>query len=185
MSNDFVQELRRTTFPMVYRMVGSVAEAEDLIQEGLLRFQLVIQKGTTRTPFLSRLRLGLQSIILGPRVGSERSIRENGFRNRSRAISNVSTFCGIAKQKSVLDDTGMNTKTRRPRVGDLVGISGFLGRFEVIQVGLDGAMTDLKHLGSPGPDYIERDILSHELIYLNAQKLDPSANRSGERVSSR
>lgn len=46
MSNDFVQELRRTTFPMVYRMVGSVAEAEDLIQEGLLRFQLVIQKGT-------------------------------------------------------------------------------------------------------------------------------------------
>ena len=47
MSNDLVAELRRTTFPMVYRMVGSVAEAEDLIQEGLLRFQVVTQQGTS------------------------------------------------------------------------------------------------------------------------------------------
>jgi hypothetical protein len=59
-----------------------------------------------------------------------------------------------------------------------------LGRFEVIQVGLNGATTDLKHVGLSGPDYIERDILSHELIYLNAQKLDTSANLPGERVLS-
>jgi hypothetical protein len=81
-------------------------------------------------------------------------------------------FLGIARQKPALDDMRMNSKTRRPRIGDQVGIAGFLGRFEVVQVGLNGAMTDLKHLGVPGPDYIERDILSHELIYLNAQKLD-------------
>jgi len=70
----------------------------------------------------------------------------------------------------------MNSKIRRPRIGDQVGIAGFLGKFEVIQVGLNGAMTDLKHLGSSGPDYIERDILSHELIYLDVQKLDSSPN---------
>jgi RNA polymerase sigma-70 factor, ECF subfamily len=46
MDNDLVSELRRTTFPVVYRMVGSVAEAEDLIQEGLLRFQMATDKGT-------------------------------------------------------------------------------------------------------------------------------------------
>ena len=46
MSNEFVAELRRTTFPVVYRMVGSVAEAEDLIQEGLLRLQMATDKGT-------------------------------------------------------------------------------------------------------------------------------------------
>jgi hypothetical protein len=97
----------------------------------------------------------------------------------------VSTLCGIAKQKSVLDDVRMNSKTRRPRIGDQVGIAGFLGRFEVIQVGLNGATTDLKHLGLSGPDYIERDILSHELIYLNAEKLDTSVNLHVERVLSR
>ena len=88
----------------------------------------------------------------------------------------MSTFCGIAKQKSALDDVGMNSKIRRPRIGDQVGIAGFLGRFEVIQVGFNGAMTDLKHLGVSGPDYIERDILSHELIYLNPQKADTLSN---------
>lgn len=91
-------------------------------------------------------------------------------------------FVGIAQQKSVLDDQRMNPKTRRPRIGDQVGIAGFLGRFEVVKVGIDGATTDLKHLGLSGPDYIERDILCHELIYLNAQKLDTSANLAGERV---
>jgi hypothetical protein len=91
-------------------------------------------------------------------------------------------FVGIAQQKLVVDDERMNSKIRRPRLGDQVGIAGFLGRFEVIQIGLNGAIIDLKHLGSCGPDYIERDILSHELIYLNAEKLDTSANLTGERV---
>ena len=79
----------------------------------------------------------------------------------------------------------MNSKIRRPRIGDQVKIAGFLGRFEVVQVGLNGAMTDVKHLGSSGPDYIERDILSHELIYLNAPRLETSANLPGERVLTR
>ena len=88
----------------------------------------------------------------------------------------MSTLCGIAKQSSTLDDVGMNSKIRRPCIGDQVGIAGCLGRFEVIQVGFNGAMTDLKHLGVSGPDYIERDILSHELIYLNPQKADTLSN---------
>jgi RNA polymerase sigma-70 factor (ECF subfamily) len=46
MTNDLVAELRRATFPVIYRMVGSVAETEDLIQEGLLRFQIATEKGT-------------------------------------------------------------------------------------------------------------------------------------------
>jgi RNA polymerase sigma factor (sigma-70 family) len=46
MSNDLASELHRTAFPVVYRMVGSVAEAQDLIQEGLLRFQVAVQQGT-------------------------------------------------------------------------------------------------------------------------------------------
>jgi RNA polymerase sigma-70 factor (ECF subfamily) len=47
MGNDLASELRRTTFPVVYRMVGSVSETEDLIQEGLLRFQIATDKGTS------------------------------------------------------------------------------------------------------------------------------------------
>jgi len=32
-------------------------------------------------------------------------------------------------------------------------------------------MTDLKHLGFTGPDYIEREILSKELIYPDQQEV--------------
>lgn len=38
-------------------------------------------------------------------------------------------------------------------------------------------MTDLKHLDLPGPEYIEREILSKELIYLrNSDPSDHSCN---------
>ncbi|MES2393593.1 MAG: RNA polymerase sigma factor SigJ [Acidobacteriota bacterium] len=47
LSNEQVTQLRNTAFPLVYRMVGSVAETEDLIQEGLLRFQIATERGTS------------------------------------------------------------------------------------------------------------------------------------------
>jgi hypothetical protein len=50
-------------------------------------------------------------------------------------------------------------------IGDMVQIMGFSGTFEVVQVRQDGLFADLKHLGSPGPDYIEKEIFSWELIY--------------------
>lgn len=46
-SNELATALRQTAFPLVYRMVGSVAETEDLVQEGLLRLQLATQQGTS------------------------------------------------------------------------------------------------------------------------------------------
>ncbi|MGA2218830.1 MAG: hypothetical protein ABSG51_12130 [Terracidiphilus sp.] len=57
---------------------------------------------------------------------------------------------------------------KTPRIGDRVKVVGFLGTFEVIHVQPDGSMTDLKHLDTPGPDYIEREIFTRELIYLNS-----------------
>jgi hypothetical protein len=91
----------------------------------------------------------------------------------------------IAKQKPGVDDVEMSSKTKTPGVGDHVGIAGFLGRFEVVQVALEGAMTDLKHLGISGPDYIERDILSQELIYLNVRKTNSSADLPREGLLTR
>lgn len=72
----------------------------------------------------------------------------------------------MALQKSGPHDVRMDSLKRIPRIGDQVRITGFSGRFEVVRVGKDGSMADLKHLDVPGPDYIERDILHHELIYL-------------------
>jgi hypothetical protein len=65
----------------------------------------------------------------------------------------------------------MDRNKRPPRIGDRVQISGFLGHFEVVQIRQEGLMTDLKHLGFPGPDYIEREILSKELIYPDQQEV--------------
>ena len=39
-------ELQRAAFPLVYRMVGSVTDTEDLMQEGLLRLQVAAQQET-------------------------------------------------------------------------------------------------------------------------------------------
>ena len=65
----------------------------------------------------------------------------------------------------------MDRNTRPPRIGDRVRISGFLGLFEIVQIRQECLMTDLKHLGFPGPDYIEREILSKELIYPDQQEV--------------
>ena len=63
----------------------------------------------------------------------------------------------------------MNTM-RRPRVGDLVRIDGFLGDFEIVRVERNGLMVDLRHLGRPGSDYIEKEILTRELRYHDTVK---------------
>jgi hypothetical protein len=64
----------------------------------------------------------------------------------------------------------METHARMPRVGDRVRIKGFLGVFEVVEVGPQGSMVDVKHLDLPGPAYIEKEVLWHELVYLHAQQ---------------
>jgi len=69
----------------------------------------------------------------------------------------------------------MNRSNRPPRIGDRVRISGFLGMFEIVQIRQEGLMTDLKHLGFSGPDYIEREILSKELIYEDLQETSQSS----------
>jgi RNA polymerase sigma-70 factor, ECF subfamily len=40
-----LQEFRRLMFSIAYRMLGSVAEAEDIVQEAFLRFQHVVDQG--------------------------------------------------------------------------------------------------------------------------------------------
>ena len=70
---------------------------------------------------------------------------------------------------------------RRPRIGDQVRIDGFLGIFEIVRVDRNGLMVDLKHLGRPGSDYIEKEILTRELNYVDlprpAVPIDGAASR--------
>jgi hypothetical protein len=76
----------------------------------------------------------------------------------------------------------MHSINRNHCIGDQVRITGFLGRFDVIELGLNGSMVHIKHLGLPGPDYFERYILAHELNYLNVQKLAPPANLHAQQL---
>ena len=79
----------------------------------------------------------------------------------------------MARLDSRLHDQSMDNTLKRPRKGDRVQINGFLGAFEVVQVAQDGSTADVRHVGSHGPDYIEKDILSHELIYPTLPNLFP------------
>src|SRR6266540_6264124 len=45
-SGEAYQELRPLLFSIAYRMVGSVSEAEDIVQETFLRFHRAVGKGT-------------------------------------------------------------------------------------------------------------------------------------------
>jgi RNA polymerase sigma-70 factor (TIGR02957 family) len=42
---DLLEELRPSAFAIAYRMLGSVAEAEDVVQEALLRFHTALERG--------------------------------------------------------------------------------------------------------------------------------------------
>ena len=61
----------------------------------------------------------------------------------------------------------MGETRKKPCIGDRVQIAGFLGDFEVVLIRQRGLAVDLKHLGFPEPDFIEKDIPSSELIYPN------------------
>lgn len=76
----------------------------------------------------------------------------------------------MALREWVLQNPSMDTYASVPRVGDKVRIKGFLGVFEIVGVGLGGAVVDVKHLDLAGPAYIEREVLRHELEYLHAQQ---------------
>jgi RNA polymerase sigma-70 factor, ECF subfamily len=43
---DVFEELRPLLFSIAYRMLGSVAEAEDVVQDAFLRFQRAVEDGT-------------------------------------------------------------------------------------------------------------------------------------------
>ena len=43
--NDLLEELRPVAFAVAYRMLGSVAEAEDVVQEALLRVHRALDAG--------------------------------------------------------------------------------------------------------------------------------------------
>jgi RNA polymerase sigma-70 factor (ECF subfamily) len=45
MSDQLLAELRPASFAIAYRMLGSVAEAEDIVQEALLRVHRAIEAG--------------------------------------------------------------------------------------------------------------------------------------------
>ncbi len=44
-SEDLLEELRPAVFAIVYRMLGSVAEAEDVVQDSLLRLHTALERG--------------------------------------------------------------------------------------------------------------------------------------------
>ena len=44
---DLYRDVRPLLFSIAYRMVGSVSEAEDIVQDAYLRFQRARQAGTT------------------------------------------------------------------------------------------------------------------------------------------
>ena len=45
MSDELLQELKPASFAIAYRMLGSFSEAEDVVQEALLRFHRAIEAG--------------------------------------------------------------------------------------------------------------------------------------------
>jgi len=47
---ELLEELRPTAFAIGYRMLGSVAEAEDVVQEALLRLHQALQRGDRIEP---------------------------------------------------------------------------------------------------------------------------------------
>ncbi len=73
----------------------------------------------------------------------------------------------MARRYLRLHDLKMDTSLKRPSIGDRVQLTGFLGVFEVVRLVQNGSMVDLKHLDKGGPDYIEQEMSSRELIYLN------------------
>jgi hypothetical protein len=86
----------------------------------------------------------------------------------------------MAQGQRRLQDMSMISMRKVPRIGDRVRIVGFVGDFQVVKVWQNGIMADLRHLGSAGPDYIEKEILSRDLIYPDPPR--PSTNQSASQT---
>jgi RNA polymerase sigma-70 factor (ECF subfamily) len=65
-----LEELRPSAFAIAYRMLGSVAEAEDVVQEGLLRLNLALDDGEIGSP-----RAFLATIVTRLSIDALRSAR--------------------------------------------------------------------------------------------------------------
>ncbi|HEY2771281.1 MAG TPA: RNA polymerase sigma-70 factor [Solirubrobacteraceae bacterium] len=65
-----LDELRPVAFSIAYRMLGSVAEAEDVVQEGLLRLNLALDDGEVSSP-----RAFLATIVTRLSIDALRSAR--------------------------------------------------------------------------------------------------------------
>ena len=87
----------------------------------------------------------------------------------------------MALQERRMHHLFMDMMRKKPCIGDRVRIMGFLGLFEVIQIRQNGLMVDLKHLNLPGPDYIEKEVLAKELIYLKPSQSAPRATLPSSR----
>ena len=51
------EDLRRLLFSIAYRMLGSVAESEDIVQEAFLRYQRALAEQTTEVESPRRISL--------------------------------------------------------------------------------------------------------------------------------
>ena len=87
-------------------------------------------------------------------------------------------FWGMAQTAAGPHDPNMYTSLKKPRVGDRVRLTGFLGVFEVVRVRPDGSLVDLKHLDLHQTAYIEHEVSAHDLIYLRGPQADDPCSRS-------
>jgi len=77
-------EYRSLLFSIAYRMVGTVADSEDIVQDAFIRWQQA-PRDETRSPkaFLSRSSAGYASITCSPLVRGARNTSASGCPNRS------------------------------------------------------------------------------------------------------
>ena len=97
-----LEALRPRAFAIAYRMLGSVAEAEDVVQEAMLRFHREIadpprRRSRRRRPGCPRWSRGWRSTSCARRAPGARSTSASGCRSRSSA------------------SVGSRPATRRPR----------------------------------------------------------------------
>jgi hypothetical protein len=84
----------------------------------------------------------------------------------------------MARREKSLHHPSMYTSMKNPKIGDRVRLTGFLGVFEVVRIFQHGTMVDLKHLDLYGPDYIEREVSTHDLTYLCSSRPPVILNRT-------
>ena len=76
------EELRPYLFAIAYRMLGSVADAEDVVQEAFLRYHAADVEPESPKAYLATITTRLAIDQLARRGGSGRSIPASGYRSR-------------------------------------------------------------------------------------------------------